>query len=182
MDSIEAFRWMEPVPRSSYPHMLSQDYAVWTAWLRSGRALPARIAYDLKVGTPIATDETADAALRAIAEGSGCKRIDAVCDWQTELWVVEVKPYGNHAALGQAMMYRELFRARYEVAVPIIGVICCSEVDPDLQSLAESLGLRVEVVAVELAEAAAEPMSLDAAAVTDADVAALLPPATTTST
>jgi len=172
---------MAAVARVSYPHMLSQDLVVWTAWLRSGRAMPARIAYDVKVGTPIPTDAAASAAEKAIAEGTGCKRIDAVCDWQTEVWVVEVKPYGNHAALGQALMYRELFRTRYEVGVPIIGVICCSEADPDLESLANSLGLRVELVAVELALPAESPAVVEVAAVTDEEVAGFLAPGATSS-
>jgi len=151
MDSVERLAWQRPVAMVKYPHMLWQDAMVWTATLQAGTVPAERVAYDVKVGTPIATGPEATDAERAIAEGTGCKRVDVVIETAEEIWVCELKPYGNHAALGQVLMYRDLFLERYESPKPVVGVIICSEADVDLAGIAERMHLQVIVTPLELA-------------------------------
>ena len=67
-----------------------------------------------------------------VAAAVSRKRIDVVCVTDTELWIVEVKPYGNFTSLGQALVYTRLFDLEYAHSVPVVPMVVCAELDPDL--------------------------------------------------
>jgi hypothetical protein len=140
-----------PVTMKRYPHMLYQDRVVWTKYLeRFGRGL-GRCWYDVLVGSPIQTPAGASEADVRLARGTGCKRIDVVIWRAGVVGVVEVKPYGNHAALGQSVLYRNLFMRDYPEVSDVLGMIACHQVDPDVRGLGEEMGLEiVEVGPVEI--------------------------------
>lgn len=91
--------------------------------------------YDVKVGqaTTVACD--VPAWEQRIREGCWGKRIDAIVQEGVTMWVVEVKPYGNHAALGQVLLYRDLFVRRHPEYQDVRMAIACSSVDEDLSGV-----------------------------------------------
>lgn len=135
--------WMKPVPQIRYPHMLSLDADVWTRFLELDLAPIELVAYDVHVGTPMAVPAELGAMGQRIADGVSRKRIDAVYLAAGGLYVVEIKPYGNHAALGQIQTYLPLFRDSYPYRGPTTGVILCAEADPDIAAIAARHGVRV---------------------------------------
>lgn len=134
------------VVMNHYPHMLYLDRLTWTGFLRVRGPEIERCWYDVLVGSPIETAEDASPSDVRLARGTGCKRIDVVIWWGGRLAVVEVKPFGNHAALGQGVLYRDLFMRDYQELSPVLGMIVCREADPDLGASAARLGLEVYAV------------------------------------
>jgi hypothetical protein len=132
-----------PIAMVRYPHMLDLDTIVWTAFLSGSHAMIDRVWYDVKVGVPIAIPAGSPPGLKAIAEGCGCLRIDAIALVAGSYWIVEVKPYGNHAALGQVILYLDLFGKRYGRSNPLIPTIVCSTADPNIRSTCESLKIKL---------------------------------------
>lgn len=124
-----------PVVRKKYPHMGFQDRAVWTGVLERWPGRIDRVWYDVKVGTPSDMGSDCSPADLRLGEGMGCKRIDVVCRIGGRMYVVEVKPYGNHAALGQVLLYEDLFRARYPRYANVGMVIACASLDQDMANV-----------------------------------------------
>jgi hypothetical protein len=135
--------WMKPLPQIRYPHMLSLDADVWTRFLELALVPIELVAYDVHVGTPMPVPAELGPMGQRIADGVSRKRIDAVYLVTGTLHVVEIKPYGNHAALGQIEIYLPLFRESYPYAGPTVGEILCVEADPDIIRIAAGKGVRV---------------------------------------
>jgi len=131
-----------PVTMSRYPHMMDLDTLVWTAYLAGDHPPISRVWYDLHVGDPIQVPPDSPPGLLAIADGTGMKRIDVVALVMNTLWIIELKPYGNHAALGQVILYADLFRRRYGSRTPIVPTIICDTGDDDVAHVAESLKIQ----------------------------------------
>lgn len=135
----------KPIVMVHYPHMLAEDTAVWTRFLESGVIVIDEVWYDLRVGQSVAIRQGASDMEQKIANGLTRKRIDAVCRVADGIWVVEVKPYANMVALGQALTYSRLFRQEYEVSGNVLPVIVCDGIDQDLIDEFDELGVLVLV-------------------------------------
>lgn len=122
----------KPIIMPSYPHMLSEDTAVWTKYLESPVAPLKEVWYDVHVGKPVPLLDGADDVSRRIAAGITRKRIDVVARVAAGFWVIEIKPFGGMQALGQILSYHRLFVDEYRVGGEVWPVIICSEVDDDL--------------------------------------------------
>jgi len=147
MDVATVQKWLgqgqRPMVMAKYPHMLYLDRMVWTQYLERFAAELNRVWYDVLVGSPIETAADASAADVRLARGTGCKRIDVVGYGRRGLVCVEVKPYGNHAALGQGLLYRDLLMRDYPELSPVLGMIVCRTADPDVVTLGSTFGLVV---------------------------------------
>lgn len=143
MDTCDQGTGRQPTPMVSYPHMQYQDASVWSVFLTNPPWPIQEVWYDVKVGEPIPTPPTATAADKRLAEGTGCKRIDAVFRSYGVWAIVEVKPYGNHVALGQALLYLDLWRERYGHGKESRALIVCESCDPDLPRIAQARGVLV---------------------------------------
>jgi hypothetical protein len=133
----------EAIAMRRYPHLLDLDALVWTAFLSSDHRPFLRVWYDVHVGAAIAVPEESSGSLKAIAEGVGCLRIDVVADAGAELWIIELKPLGNHAALGQVILYTDLFRSKYGSEIPLRPTIICDEVDPNIVATCKTLNVQI---------------------------------------
>lgn len=149
MQRIEDLPWQQPTVMVRYPHMLEMDAAVWTAHLQELAPAYDAVAYDVHVGTPVALPESATEIERKISDGVTRKRIDAVARSGSRIYVIEVKPLGNHQAVGQALLYTELFRREILGGENAEGMIVCAEHDPDIASLAAKNGILIHDTTVE---------------------------------
>jgi len=137
---------MKPMVMPHYPHMLAEDIVVWSAFLRQNPELLQKVWYDVKVGSSMPLPVGATDIQRLVALGVSRKRIDVVAFALSEYWVIEVKPYGNMVALGQAIAYTGLFKKEYEVVGKVVPVVVCANVDKDL--IPEFEQQRVNVIEV----------------------------------
>lgn len=133
----------KPVIMPHYPHMMSEDIAVWTEYLQDPVAPIKQVWYDVHVGRGMEVTKNAGTLELSVASGVSRKRIDVVCQVGGGYWVVEVKPFGSYLAMGQVLNYARLFAAGYEVDGEIVPVIICAAVDPDILDDIEALGVAV---------------------------------------
>jgi len=115
-----------------YPHMMSEDVAVWTDFLKINPDFFQEVWYDVHVGSTMPLPAGATDLQIQVAMGVSRKRIDVIGRTGAEMWVVEIKPYGNMVALGQVITYHRLFTKEFEPQIPVIPVIICANLDPDL--------------------------------------------------
>ena len=123
---------MKPMVMPHYPHMLAEDVFVWSKFLEAHAKDITEVWYDVKVGTPMPLPMDATELQRVVAMGVSRKRIDVVARSGGQILVIEVKPFGNMVALGQALAYARLFASEYDVGWPVMPCVVCGMVDPDL--------------------------------------------------
>lgn len=134
---------MKPLRRPHYPHMLSEDNAVWDKFLSTDAYRIEQLWYDVRVGQPVFLGPNASEMEKKIAAGVTRKRIDVICEVLGDIWVVEIKPYGNMLAIGQVISYARLFALEYSVVGRVIPVIVCATQDSDLVDEFDELGILV---------------------------------------
>jgi len=133
----------KPIIMPSYPHMLSEDTAVWTKYLESPVAPITEVWYDVHVGRAVPLPAGSSDMERRIAAGITRKRIDVVARVASALWVIEIKPFAGMQALGQILSYHRLFVEEFRPACEVLPVIICDLADEDLLGSFTGLGLIV---------------------------------------
>jgi len=128
-----------------YPHMLSEDTAVWTKFLESGFIAVKEVWYDVHIGLPVVDGDDSDPLTNRIARGLTRKRIDVVAAVGGGFWIIEIKPYVNMYAVGQVLTYTRLFRKEYAVPGPVVSVLLADGYDEDLLDEFEEFGILVIV-------------------------------------
>lgn len=113
---------------------MSEDCEVWTRFLEGERPEIYEVWYDVHVGRAVEVPEGGAEYLGAVAAGVSRKRIDVVARVEEGFWVVEVKPFGNMVALGQALGYLGLFVEEFAVGGGVWPVVVCDQVDVDVVS------------------------------------------------
>lgn len=136
----------KPIVMPSYPHMLTEDTEVWSAYLADPVAPIERVWYDVHVGQGVPLPVGASGIEQRIAAGITRKRIDVVCRIGGGYWVVEIKPFASMLALGQVISYSSLFVRDYEPDGEVWPVVVCNEVDDDLVDDFEAAGVAVITV------------------------------------
>ncbi|GAH68473.1 unnamed protein product [marine sediment metagenome] len=123
--------------------MMAEDVAVWSRYLANPLRAISEVWYDVHVGKPVDVGEDASDMDRRIAAGITRKRIDVVALVGDVFWVIEVKPRADMVAVGQAVSYPRLFLQEFELRRDVLGVIICDQVDEDIVSICEALGVVV---------------------------------------
>ena len=126
-----------------YPHMMTADRDVWTRFLETEGHRLLRVWYDVHVGEAVSVVSGSDELIRRVARGITRKRIDVVARVGGGYWVIEVKPFGGMVALGQVLTYSRLFAGEYSVDGPIVPVVVCDRVDPDVMGDFEAASVGV---------------------------------------
>ncbi|MBA7681718.1 hypothetical protein ES703_90058 [subsurface metagenome] len=136
----------KPIVMPSYPHLLAEDTAVWTAYLKAPIVPIKKVWYDVHVGGAVSVPAGPDSLEGRISAAVTRKRIDVVAAVGGGYWVIEIKPFGSMLALGQALSYTRLFIEEYRPAGEVWPVVVCSEVDADLIDEFEAAGVVVITV------------------------------------
>lgn len=64
-----------------------------------------------------------------------------------EVWVVEIKPKLNYEAVGQAIVYSDLFEEDHpELGTPKVAIVVCDYGDPLIENTLRKLGIKVVVL------------------------------------
>jgi len=133
----------KPNIRPRYPHLLPEDTAVWSKFLKTDANRIIECWYDVRIGQSVLLGPNADEMDWKIASGLTRKRIDVVCRVEDGFWVVEVKPYANMYAVGQILTYVRLFKAEYEPEGELNPVLVCDDYDEDLLDEFDEFGILV---------------------------------------
>lgn len=69
--------------------------------------------------------------------------IDCVCTFDDEAWIIELKKELNHTALGQVLVYKDLFLEDYpEYSTVQMGIVC-NESSPLIEPVCKKFGVEV---------------------------------------
>lgn len=131
----------KPIVMPHYPHMMAEDTAVWTTFLKRGIVKISRVWYDVRVGSLVFGGPQTSEMVMRIAAGLTRKRIDVVAEVEGNTWVIEVKPRANMYAVGQVITYVRLFEQEYTYRGELRPVIVCAEYDEDLIEEFEEFGI-----------------------------------------
>lgn len=147
--NLEHYRVTRRVP---FPHMGPADTRVWRLALSEGLLPETEWTYDVRLGGAGAIVIPDEHTHKAMWETLLRKRVDAYSVVAGRPWLVEVKPIGSFAALGQALGYCDLWEREHGKRPQPLPVVVCAVIDRDLAPTFERYGVRVISLPVALAE------------------------------
>jgi hypothetical protein len=135
-----------PKVQRRYEHMMREDFDTWTTFLQSKEMILNEVWYDVHVGRVMEVPEGLPEYMHVQALAISRKRIDVVGRTENELWIIEVKPYANMQAIGQVLIYEDLFCREFELKLPTRTVIVASASDMDIIEGAAKYGVKIITV------------------------------------
>lgn len=118
---------------------------MWTRFLKEQQFGIKEVWYDVHVGVDVLGAGAVDALSGSISRGLTRKRIDVVASVGGGYWIIEVKPRADMQAIGQAIVYSRLFVREKKPDGLVIPMVVCDEVDEDIVSFIDDLGVAVLV-------------------------------------
>lgn len=134
-------RLFPPDFRGNYPHMFPGDVAVWERFLDKYSDLYEGFYYDVMVGKEAKMYPRWEFEYQKDAWVLSQLRIDAVGERAESTDIIEVKPRGNMAAIGQLLTYKEHYTQQYNPTKPVRMVLVCGDIDPNITPLTEKNGI-----------------------------------------
>jgi len=139
-------RQFPPEYSGPYPHMFPLDQEVWEHFRAKFGGMYLGFQYDITCGMvsekfgPLPPNYAKDAEILSKL------RIDVVGESPENIDIIEVKPRGNMAAIGQLLTYKNHYIKEYQPTKPVRMVLVCAYIDPNIVELAENHGIVYIVV------------------------------------
>jgi hypothetical protein len=126
--------------------MFPLDKAVWERFLAKYGSMYIGFQYDITCGITSEHINNLPEPYKKDATILSKLRIDAVGESTSNIDIIEVKPRGNMAGIGQLLTYKEHYFNEYNPTKPIRMVLVCEAIDPNIIPLAEQHGIVYMVV------------------------------------
>lgn len=123
-----------PLWRGKYPHMLTPDYPVWERFLDTYASSILKLYYDVRVGVGGTVPGDVDEKMARMYRAVTAKRLDALVEFQDEVWLVEVSSGPGLRAVGQLASYLALYAQDPKISKPTEPYLICDRLDPDLKT------------------------------------------------
>lgn len=117
-----------------FVHMGPEDKAIWLRFLMRGGTRFAPFTYDLRVGDGVPLPSHASERERKIAQALTTKRIDVLWMHDGETIICEVKKRAGSTAIGQLILYADLYRQTFPDMPPPRKLLLTDRLEPDLTS------------------------------------------------
>ena len=128
------------------PHYKPEEYQIMAEFLRR-RILEGKWSFSVKLKPPERPLRPFETPFEyKIWQTLHSKRIDAICETPSYIWIIEVKDLVRSSAIGQLLVYRELYQEQYHPVKPIRLAIVAGEDDPQVRKVAMKLGIKVWVM------------------------------------
>jgi hypothetical protein len=121
--------------------MLFPDIPVWYSWLTSYGQFITNLYYDCLVGGPWLPEGSAPDKFELQYAYNTSKRVDAIAETDTEVWLIEVATAPGLRVIGQLMTYWALWLEDPKINKPEKLVLVCAAVDTDLLACAAKYGI-----------------------------------------
>lgn len=129
--------------RGHYPHMARRDAVIWSRFLVAPPDTFLGFAYDVAVGGwKIEGLELTEADALGWQYNTALK-VDAVGLTAALAWVIEVRPEATVSALGAALTYALVLDREAVFSLPLVPVVVCETMQPDVEWACTRLGVRV---------------------------------------
>lgn len=132
--------------RGRPPHMLDPDVPVWYRFLDKYGQFFERLYYDCLLGGPSFTEEELKDPINKMWRLNNSKRADAIAELDDEVWIIEVAERPGLRAVGQLMVYRNLWIEDTPIMKPEKIVLVASAFDHDLLASAAQMGIEIYIV------------------------------------
>ena len=135
-------RLFPPEFRGNYPHMFPNDKEVWERFLNKYGNNYKGFYYDVICGEESERFPHWKENYQKMARILSKLRIDAVGVKENGVDIIEVKPRGNMAAVGQLLTYRKCYMEEYKPTGNVEAIIVCKDIDPNIIPVADANGIK----------------------------------------
>lgn len=132
--------------RHWYPHMMPYDVAIWERFIEQFPNAYDNVQYDVKVGSAPEHDTIVNPDTGGDAINLYKRKIDVIGSKGGNLDIIELKPKASTSALGQVTGYGILYEKDYTPPTKPNLVIITDILGPDMEHLANTMGVKVIVV------------------------------------
>ena len=132
--------------QNKYPHLLPEDTAIWERWIESHPDVFSSVQYDVHIGIEEDIDEAIEESIRGAWFDLTRWKIDVLAEDEAALYIIEIKPFANSKALGQALAYSLLYESEHQPVKPIIPVVLTNSHIKTTRRAGELMGVRVWVI------------------------------------
>lgn len=122
--------------------MFEKDLEVWERFLDQFGDDYENIEYDVKCGEPCKVPPHWQENYRKDAEVLSRLRIDAVGHKKDSIEIIEVKPRINQTAVGQIMVYKDLYKKDYKPTKRVDSLVVFAEPNPNIEGFLEKKGIK----------------------------------------
>ena len=129
--------------RGHWPHMARRDAVIWSRFLDRPPAAFLGFAYDVAVGGYKLEGLDLQPQDALGWQYNTALKVDAVGLTADQAWVIEVRPEATVSALGAALTYALVLDREAVFELPLLPVICCETIQPDVEWACGRLGVRV---------------------------------------
>lgn len=133
-----AYEW-----RPSYPHMSPLDKMIWDRFIHSHPDKFLRVWYDFRIGDEDPIPEDLPASVRSAWFDLSYWRVDVIGETKDSIFVIEVKPFANSKAIGQALGYAAIFKTDEMPGLPVVPVVITDRIFPTTQRVADALDVEL---------------------------------------
>ena len=119
------------------------DLTVWRRFLLLHPDQFESLTYDVRVGDGQAEPEDEEQGHAHEWLQLAQKRIDAVGIWQNTIAIIEVKPKASFTALGQLLVYRDLYTATKKPTASVTLWAVCGSADREVRLTYLRLGVSI---------------------------------------
>lgn len=131
---------------TSYPGMAKREVLIWNAFVRNVRLPKGTLYYGARVGRPIPAQAGESSWVTSVRQMTSRKRLDVVLRTPEAWWMFEVKVRAGLSAVGQAIGYEFLFSQAIAGETPVMSVLVCDYVTPDVDIICAHEGIGLYVV------------------------------------
>jgi len=126
-----------------FAHMGPADAAIWSRFIAKNPDRFTGVFYDFRVGVEPEMPEGIDSCVHVAWCDLTHWRIDVVGEDGEKIYIIEVKPYANAKALGQACAYACRFAAEQNPKVPVVPVVLTDRILETTKLCAEAMGVQM---------------------------------------
>jgi len=130
------------MPRPKFPHFTPDEAEVLEVFMDKG-PLEGKWSYDVKLESQKAKwIKFESEAMERMWKAVTAKRIDAICETQTEINIIEVKKYMMASGIGQLLVYSFMYSEQYKPTKPVKLWLIAKYPDPDVEEVARKVGIK----------------------------------------
>jgi len=122
--------------------MLRPDFPVWGRFLDKYAGTILQIYYDVRVGGAGTQPGDVGQKMANMYRAVTAKRIDALIEYDDEVWIVEVAAGPGLRAIGQLATYHALYAHDPKIPKPTFAYLVCDSLDPDLKTALHLYSMR----------------------------------------
>jgi len=137
---------VKDMTKPKYPHMRIWEEQIMDSW-HAKNLFPAKWSYDVplkvrKGDFPTLMSENEKALWNRLTS----KRIDAVAETPSNIYVIEIKDRLRPSAVGQALTYKTLYEEQFKPEKPVIATILTKLSDPDMKHVCDVYNIEVWMI------------------------------------